>query len=103
MAKFNLEAKTIIESATLELDARQLEDLANAAPHLQEVCEFYDSRTVEIQDAEFGDTTGRSEASVALDPVMELLSSIASLVDQAGTIAPKRRKVVRRKNPTSGG
>ena len=103
MAKFNLAAKTIIESATLELDARQLEDLANAAPHLQEVCEFYDLNKNLAPDEEFGDVEGRTVASVALDPVMELLSSVASLVDQVGTIAPKRRKAVRRKNPTSGG
>lgn len=99
--KFSLQAKTIIESATLELDARQLEALAEAAPYLSAVCEFYEvHRPRDAEDP--GDVKGRVDAvAVALDPVGELLASIASLVSQVGTIAPKRR-VVRRKNPTSG-
>ncbi len=67
---FNLKAKMIIESATLELTGAQLVELANAQVHLQTVCE---------------DAAG-SEVN-ALDPVAELLESIADLVDGA-TVAP---------------
>lgn len=87
---FVLEAQTVIESATLSLDTAQLVALADAAPHLQDVCEVYVMR-------QSGDATERPVAVVALDPVMALLSSVASLVEQAGTIRPKRKSPVRRK------
>lgn len=91
---FNLEAKTVIASATLDLSAVQLEQLAAAQPHLQEVCEVY---VVSQTGVVTGDATERLEPIVALDPVMALLNSIASLVDQTGTIKPKRKPPVRRK------
>ena len=90
---FQLQAKTVIASATLDLSAVQLEQFAAAAPQLQEVCEGYIEKEVGYAS---GDVTERPEAVVALDPVMEFLSAVASLVDQTGTIRPKR-KIARRK------
>ena len=95
---FNLKAKTIIESATLELDAGQLVVLADAAVHLQAVCEAFDG------DVDQSAKDPRPLEVVALDPVMELLSSIARLVDQAGAVGMAQKKTWSRKpkNPTSG-
>jgi hypothetical protein len=100
--KFSLQARTIIESASLDLDARQLEALATAAPSLEEVIGFYEMTKPLEEGEELGDVQGRPIAVVALDPVADLLRSIESLVDQTGTIAPKRRSPKRRKNPTAG-
>jgi len=94
---FQLQAVTVIKSANLELDAAQLEALAAAEPHLQAVCAAY-------PDQDDGSGTKQRDPDVAaLEPVSELLRSIASLVSQTGTIQPKRKPPVRRKkNPTAG-
>ncbi len=97
---FNLKAKMIIESATLELSGQQLVDLANAQVHLQTVCEDYEGGAF-AQGAE-----NRPNEVRALDPVAELLESIANLVDGA-TIAPIAAKAKhpggrKPKNPTVG-
>lgn len=94
MAKqFNIQAKTIIESASLELDANQLEALADAAPHLRAV----------VSDLEESPQAADHELAKGVLPILYLAESIASLVDQAGTI---KSKVIRRPkpkgNPTSG-
>jgi len=87
---FNLEAQTVIESATLELSADELVKLGDAAPHLQAVCKAY------APDLMHPD--GRPEEIKALDIVMAFLSSCASMVDQVGVIKPKR--IVRRRKST---
>lgn len=83
---FNLQARTVIESATLELNAQQLQDLAGAAPVLQELLD-------EIMS---------TDTSNALKPVTMLLNSIASLVNQTGVIKPKRTIKRKKANPTAG-
>ena len=89
---FKLQAQTVIKSATLELTARQLEDLAEAAEPLQQVC------------GAFGDPSSPEPAPEvkALEPVVQFVGSVASLVSQTGTIRPKRTIKRRKKNPTGG-
>lgn len=100
---FNLQARTIIESATLDLNAKQLQELADAAPYLQEVCAEYEDLFPELKPGE--QPHDLAEALSAIEPVMMLLASIASLVDQTGVLKPKRQIKRRKKpaNPTTGG
>lgn len=100
---FNLQARTIIESATLDLNAKQLQDLAGALPHLKTVfAEYEDVFRGKLKPGE--EPIGLAEALSALEPVMMLLASIASLVEQTGVVKPKRQLKRRKKaNPTGGG
>ena len=86
---FKLQAQTVIKSATLELTAKQLEELAEASPIVESIITAQQLKSPETDET--------------LEPVVELLSSIASLVGQTGTIRPKRRSPQRKKrNPTGG-
>ena len=89
---FNLKAKTIIESATLELDGAALTELAEIAPHVRTLLEYA---------GDSGDQALMQAASAAsgLNP---LLASIESLVSQGGIIEPKRRGGRPKANPTTG-
>lgn len=82
MAAFNLVAKSVIESATLDLSAGQLAELAEAAPALRTVCEAF--------AGESGDMTQRPPELAALDSVERFLAAVESLVHQVGVIQPKR-------------
>ena len=82
---FQLQAQTIIKSATLGLTGQQIIDLGDAVPHLQEVCESYIGDPDELINPD-----DRPESVQALDVVMELLAACASLAGQVGDIKPKR-------------
>jgi len=95
MAKqFDIQARTIIESAALELSAAQLEELAAAAPYFKAAISHLENASPGTKDR---------EAAAALEPVLYLLESIASLVEQAGTIKSKViRRATPKANPTAG-
>lgn len=88
---FKLEAQTVITSATLELSAKALVELGDAAVHLQAVCEAYMAGEETLNPGE------RPEAVQALDVVMSFLNACASLADQTGVIKPKRVMPPRKK------
>jgi len=94
MPKFELQAKTIIQSASLDLSAQQLLHLSQALPYVVEAREMFMRR--------LEDTTGPDPGAEALTPVQDLLQAIDSLVQQAGTIKPKRTMRRRKSaaNPT---
>lgn len=90
---FKLKAQTIIQSATLELTAAQLDDLRTAAPLIK-------SLVRDIPATNRIDT----KALKAADTVLEFLQAVTSTVSQVGIIQPKRTIKRRKKqtvNPTS--
>ena len=84
----------MIQGATLELSAKQLGELADAAGPFRELCERYIELTA--GDAQIMDPGQRPEVIVALDVVGEFLEACESMVSQAGVVRPKRR-ITRRK------
>ena len=91
---FKLEGITVIQGATLELSAKQLGELADAAAPLREVCEKYGSLGAEGVEWDPGN---RPEELQALDVVAEFLDSCESMMNQAGVVRPKRRSPKRKK------
>ncbi len=90
---FKLEGITVIQGATLELSAKQLGELADAAKPLRDVCERYAIRP----GSEVVDPGSRPEEIAALDVVSEFLEACESMMSQAGVVRPKRRMTRRKK------
>lgn len=90
---FKLKATTIIESATLDLSAEQLDDFRTAEPLIADL----------VADAR-GNSNIEPATMHAADTVLDFLEAVKTTVAQTGIIRPKR-KITRRKakpkaNPT---
>jgi hypothetical protein len=81
---YTLTAKTIIESATLDLTGQQLKDLAAAEPVLDQLITFYAENKPQTS------TMRELLKPNLLTPVADLLKAIGALVDGATEIKTKK-------------